>query len=116
MRSGGRARSSVLFLVLLWLVRPGWAEETPKKDGGGKILRGAGKVVEAGESAGKELGRDASEAGREAWEKAKVVSQAAAEEVRRATREFWRDVLGEKERLRAKLREENRELRARQAK
>jgi hypothetical protein len=107
----GHARSSFLFLALLSLVRPAWAEDTPKKDGG-KIGRKAGEVVEAGASAAKEFGRDASEAGREAWAEAK----AAVDEVRRATREFWRDVLEEKERLRAKLRQENHELRARQAK
>ena len=110
------ACSTLPFITLLWLVLPGWAGETQKKDGSGKILRRAGKLVEAGESAGKEFGRDASEAGREAWEKAREASAAAAEGVRGATREFWRDVIEEKERLLAKLRRENRELRARQAK
>jgi hypothetical protein len=111
----GRARSSLLLVALLSLVRPAWAEDTPKKDGG-KVGREAGKVVAAGESAAKEFGHDASEAGREALAKAKEVSAAAVDEVRRATHEFWRDVVEEKERLRAKLRQENRELRARQAK
>ena len=110
------ARSTLPFVALLWLVLPGWAGETEKKNGSGKILRRAGELVEAGESAGKEFGRDASEAGREAWDKAQEASAAAAEEVRGATREFWRDVIEEKERLLAKLRRENRELRARQAK
>lgn len=103
-------------IAFLWLVPPASPDETQKKDGGAKILRRAGKLVEAGESAGRALGRDASETGREAWEKAEEASAAAAEEVRRATREFWRDVIEEKERLLARLQRENRELRARQAK
>jgi len=53
--------------------------------------------------------------GGDAWRKTREVSAAAAEEVRRATREFWRDVIREKERLLQALRRENRELRARKA-
>jgi hypothetical protein len=105
-------RVALGFLAVLWLVEPAGAAEATKKDGS---AHRAGKIVEAGESAGKEFGHDAAEVGREAWGKAQGASAAAAEEVRRATREFWRDVIEEKERLLAKLRRENRELRARQA-
>jgi hypothetical protein len=111
----GALKLSIL-VVLLCLGRPGWADETTKKDGRSPVLRGAGKILEEGELAGREFAHDASQVGREAWEKAREASAAAAEEVRKATREFWRDVLEEKARLRAKLRRENAELRARQAK
>ncbi len=110
------ACSALPFIALLWLTLPAGGDETQKKDGSAKTRRGAEKLVEAGQSAGKEFGHDASEAGREAWAKAQGASATAAEEVRRATRDFWRDVIEEKERLLAKLRRENRELRARQAK
>ena len=119
MTVGGRTHCtllSIFVVALLWLSRPGWAEEPPRKDGRSTVLRGAGKVVEEGEQAGREFAHDASEVGREAWAKAKEASAAAAEEVRRATREFWRDVLEEKARLRAKLQRENAELRSRRAK
>jgi hypothetical protein len=118
MTVGGRTSCTFLSILvaLLCLGRPGWAEETPKKDGRTPVLRGAGKVVEEGERAGREFAHDASQVGREAWAKAKEASAAVAEEVRRATREFWRDVLEEKARLRAKLRRENAELRAHRAK
>lgn len=106
----------MILIALLCLILPGWAGETEKKDGSAKVLRRAEKIVEAGESAGRELAHDASKAGREAWEKAKEASAAAAEEVRRATHEFWRDVMEDKARLRGKLRRENAELRARRAK
>jgi hypothetical protein len=118
MRIDGRTSCTFLSILvaLLCFGRLGWADEPPKKDGPAAVLRGAGKIVEEGELAGKEFAHDASQAGRQAWEKAKETSAAAAEEVRRATREFWRDVLDEKARLRAKLRRENAELRARRAK
>src|ERR1700674_5999269 len=96
----GPLKPSIL-VVLLCLGRPAWADETPQKDGRAPVVRGAGKIVEEGELAGREFAHDASQVGREAWEKAKKASAAAAEEVRRATREFWRDVLEEKARLRA---------------
>jgi hypothetical protein len=118
MTVGGRTTCTLLSIVvaLLCLGRPGWADETPKKDGRTPALRGAGRIVEEGELAGREFAHDASQVGREAWAKAKEASAAAAEEVRRATHEFWRDVLEEKARLRAKLRRENAELRARRGK
>jgi hypothetical protein len=118
MTAGGRTSCTLLSILaaLLCLGRPGGADETPKKDGRSPVLRGAGKIVEEGEQAGREFAHDASQVGREAWAKAKEASAAAAEEVRRATREFWRDVLEEKARLRAKLRRENAELRSRRAK
>ncbi len=112
----GHTRSTLQCIALLCLVLPGLAGENQRKDGSAKVLRRAGKVVEAGESAGRELAHDASQAGREAWEKAKEASAAVAEQVRRATREFWRDVMEERERLRANLQRENAELRARRAK
>jgi hypothetical protein len=118
MRVGGRASSWLLpiLVALLCIGRPGWGADTPKKDARAPVLRGAEKIVEEGELAGREFAHDASQVGREAWAKAKEASAAAAQEVRRATREFWRDVLEEKARLRAKLQRENAELRARQAK
>ncbi len=118
MRVDGHTSCTLLLILiaLLCLGLPGWAGDPQKKDGGAQVLRRAGKIVEAGELAGRELAHDASEAGREAWDKAKEASAAGAEEVRRATREFWRDVIEEKARLLAKLRRENAELRARRAK
>jgi hypothetical protein len=117
MRVDGHTRCTLLLILiaLLCLVLPGWAGDTQKKEGSAKVLRRVEKIVEAGELAGRELAHDASEAGRDAWEKAKEVSAAAAEEVRRATHEFWRDLMEEKARLRAKLRRANAELRARRA-
>ena len=105
------------FLLLLgFLVAPAWAAETEKKKDAASALRSAGKeLVEDAKAAGTELERDASDVGGDAWRKTREVSAAAAEEVRWATREFWRDVIEEKERLLAKLRRENRELRARKA-
>jgi len=98
------------------LVAPAGAVETQKKKGAASALRGAGKeLVEDAKAAGTELERDASDVGGDAWRKTREVSAAAAEEVRRATREFWRDVIEEKERLLQALRRENRELRNRQA-
>ena len=118
MTVGGRTTFTLLSILvaLLCLGREGWTDETPKKDGRTPVLRGAGKIVGESEQAGKEFAHDASQVGREAWAKAKEASAAAADEVRRATREFWRDVLEEKARLRAKLRRENAELRSRRAK
>src|SRR5258708_35409226 len=112
MTVGGRTTFTLLSILvgLLCLGREGWADETPKKDGRPPVLRGAGKIAEESEQAGREFAHDASQVGREAWAKAKQASAAAAEEVRRATREFWRDVLEEKARLRAELRPEHAEL------
>jgi hypothetical protein len=114
MRTDRLLRAWLPGLALLCIALPATASE--QKDGSGKVQHRAEKIVEAGKSAAKDFGHDASEVGREAVEKAKQASAAAAEEVRRATREFWRDVVEEKERLRAKLRNENRELRTRKAK
>jgi hypothetical protein len=118
MTVGGRSSSLLLSILvaLLCLGRPGWGEDTPKKDAQAPLLHGAGKLVKEGELAGREFAHDATQVSKEAWAKAKEASADAAEEVRRATREFWRDVLEEKARLRTKLRRENAELRARQAK
>jgi len=72
----------------------------------------AGRYVE---DAGRELGRDADGASRKGWEKTKSFSSSAADEVRRATREFWDDVIRTKQAMAEKLRKENSELKAKKA-
>ena len=119
MRIDGHRRCTLLLILiaLLRLARPAGADEAQKRNEAASGVRHAGRqFVEDTRSAGKALGRDASEAAREGWDKTKGASAAAADAVRRATREFWRDVLEEKARLRAKLRRENAELRSRPAK
>src|SRR5260370_28661679 len=54
----GALKLSIL-LVLLCLGRPGWADETPKKDARAPVLRGAGKIIEEGKLAGREFAHDA---------------------------------------------------------
>ena len=106
--------------LLILLALPVWAgdtEDAKSKNGRARGLRGAGReFLQDVKSSKKELERDASAVGQEAWEAGKGAFAKAAIEVRRATREFWDDAIREKERLREKLRRENRELRAPQKK
>lgn len=109
--------SGLVALLLGLLALPARADEAQKTKEAASGMRHAGKeLVEDSRSTGKGFGRDASEAAQEAWDKTKGESAAAADRVRHATREFWRDLIQEKERLLEKLRRENRELRARPAK
>ncbi len=119
MKIDGRRRCMrlLILIALVCLAPPAGAAEVQQGNEAPSGVRHAGKqLVEDARSAGKALGRDASEAARVGWDKTKGASAAAADAVRRATREFWRDLIQEKERLVEKLRRENRELRARQAK
>ncbi len=104
--------------ILAVFALPAWAGDTKdaqKKDGSVSALRRAGReFLQDVESSRKELERDGSAVALEAREAAKRAFAAVAAEVRGATREFWDDVIREKERLREKLRRENHELRARQ--
>jgi hypothetical protein len=103
--------------ILAVFALPAWAGDTKdaqKKDGVSPLRRAGREFLQDVESSRKELERDSSAVGLEAREAAKRAFAAAAAEVRGATREFWDDVIREKERLREKLRRENRELRARQ--
>jgi len=80
----------------------------------GKEIRDstAGRAVEEGT---KEFGRDAADASRKGWGKTKSLSVSAADEVRRATREFWDDVIRTKQQVAEKLRKENTAIKARKA-
>jgi hypothetical protein len=69
----------------------------------------AGRYVEEGT---RDLGRDATRAGRKGWDKAESASSTAADEVRRATRKFWDDVIRTKRSVLEKLRKENSDLKA----
>jgi len=104
--------------ILAVLALPAWAGDTKdaqKKDADESALRRAGReFLQDVKASRKELERDGSAVGQEAREIAKRAFAAVAAEVRGATREFWDDVIREKERLRDKLRRENRELHARQ--
>lgn len=113
---GRKGRTLLISMALLRLAHSAAADEAQKRDAASGVRQAGKQLLEDARSAGKALGRDASEAAREGWDKTKGASAAAADAVRLATREFWRDLIQEKERLLEKLRRENRELRARQAK
>lgn len=87
----------------------------------GRELGEAGRTIgrEAGEAgreigkAGKEVGLEIAAAAKKVWFKGKEVSAPLLEEVTRATRAFWDDVIDGKDRTLEALRRENEELRRR---
>ena len=118
-----------VLLVLLAATAPVRADDPPKKEAeasgtassevkaaghelvqdtkaAGRDLRNskAGRYVE---EAARELGRDVAGASKQGLDKSKSLSASAAEEVKRATREFWDDVIRTKEAVAEKLRKEN---------
>ncbi len=123
----------VLTAILLGLSAvPGRAEDPPRKETQ-EPAKVSGEVKEAGkelaedtkaagrelkdsklgryvEDAAHELGRDISGASKQGWEKSKSFSASAADEVKKATREFWDDVIRTKEAILEKLRSENADL------
>ena len=70
------------------------------------------KVGRQVEGAAREIGHDAAGASKKGWDKTKSFSASAAEDVKRATREFWDDVIRAKEAVAEKLRKENADLKS----
>ncbi len=64
------------------------------------------------EGTAKEIGHDTAETSKKGWDKTKSFSASAADEVKRATREFWDDVIHAKEAVAEKLRKENADLKS----
>ncbi len=122
-----------LLLVALAATAPGRSAEPARPDGeesgtiSEKVKKAGHELVQDAKAAGRELkdsklGRqvegaareiahDAAGAGKKGWDKTKSVSASAAEDVKRATHEFWNGVIRTKEAAIERLREENADLR-----
>ncbi len=70
------------------------------------------KVGRKVEGTARDIGHDAAGTGKKGWDKTKSFSESAAEDVKRATLEFWGDVIRTKEAVAAKLRKENADLKS----
>jgi hypothetical protein len=133
---GNSGRHLVILALLLPLVVPATARaEDPPKPPDGDASNMGGEIKKAGrefvqdvktvgrdvrkskvgryvEGGARDVARDAAGAGRSGLAWTKSTTFAAADEVRRATREFWDDVIRTRRAVLDKLRKENSDLEA----